>query len=70
MGLLEDLQQLDAALASGVRQVKYQDKWVEYQTITDMLQYRKILVARLRPGGVTTLDVKYPAYNGGFDANT
>lgn len=70
MGVLEDLQQLDSALASGVKQVKYQDKWVEYQSVSDMLMYRKILLARLSPGGVTKISVTNPAYNGGFDDYT
>jgi len=37
------LDALDAALAEGVRRVKYQDKEVEYRSLRDMLALREIM---------------------------
>lgn len=66
MSAADDLAKLEEALASGAKKVKYQDKEVEYQTTEDMLRYRKILIAKLQPGGRATYSVKAPGYNGGF----
>lgn len=54
----DDLQKLDRAIASGHLKVKYQDKEVTYQSLTDQLKARAVIVAQLNAGstvpGVTS----------------
>lgn len=38
-----DLDKLEAAIAAGVRRVKYSDKEVEYQSVDDMLKARDLI---------------------------
>lgn len=43
----QQLDTLDAAIAQGVRVVKYADKTVEYQSLDDMLKVRRLMAAEL-----------------------
>jgi len=40
---LEDLENLEAAIAQGVTRVKYTDKEVEYRSINEMVQIRNMM---------------------------
>lgn len=43
----EQLDTLDAAIASGSKRVKYADKEVEYQSLDDMLRVRDLMAQEL-----------------------
>lgn len=43
----ENLKALEEAIASGVQRVKYSDKEIWYQSLSDMLQVRKLMRAAL-----------------------
>ena len=61
---LDQLNALDAAIASGTKSVKYADKEVEYQSLADMLRVRDLMAQEL---GLTTAASKrkYASYNKG-----
>lgn len=40
---VENLKALEEAIASGVQRVKYSDKEIWYQSLSDMLQVRKLM---------------------------
>tara|TARA_A200000113_G_scaffold216263_1_gene221392 strand:+ start:1039 stop:1233 length:195 start_codon:yes stop_codon:yes gene_type:complete len=42
-----DLDTLDSAIAKGIKEVKYADREVKYQSISEMLQARAVMVASL-----------------------
>ena len=44
---LERLEKLEAAIADGVRRVKYTDKEIEYQSLEDMLKARDLMRRKL-----------------------
>lgn len=46
-----DLQALERAISEGAKVVQYQDRRVEYQSLSDMLRLRSIMRAEL---GMTT----------------
>lgn len=43
-----DLLKLDKAIASGVRRIEYHDKILEYKTLAEMLQARRMIVNALQ----------------------
>ena len=45
-----DLQELDKAIASGVKKVKYSDREVEYRDTAQMLQARSVILQELNRG--------------------
>jgi len=45
------LDALDAAIASGAREVRFQDRTVVYQSLAAMLQARTLLYSSLNPAG-------------------
>lgn len=60
----DDLDGIEAAIASGARRVRFQTHEVEYQSINEMLRVRDVIKAELdasaRPG------VSFAEYRGGF----
>jgi len=60
----QQLDALDAAIASGSKKVKYADKEVEYQSIADMLRVRDLMAQEL---GLIPADKKkkFANYNKG-----
>jgi hypothetical protein len=46
-----DLDTLDAAIKSGVTEVRFQDRTVRYKSLADMMQERTLIYTALNPGG-------------------
>ena len=46
-----DLDVIDAAIASGALRVKYKDREVQYQSLADLLTARSIIASALGTGG-------------------
>lgn len=46
-----DLDNLDAAIKSGVTEVRFQDRTVRYKSVQDMLAERTLIYTSLNPGG-------------------
>ncbi len=46
-----DLDVIDAAIASGALRVKYKDREVQYQSLADLLTARSIIASALGAGG-------------------
>lgn len=44
---LEDLQNLEEAIAKGIKKVKYTDKEIEYRSVDEMLKVRDLIKACL-----------------------
>lgn len=61
-----DLEKLEAAIYSGTRRVKYQDKEVEYSSMEEMLKARRVLISQLSSSRPIQLSAKAPIYDGGF----
>ena len=47
-----DLDTLDAAIKSGVSEVRFQDETVRYRSINDMMTARTLIFSILNPPGV------------------
>jgi methionine synthase I (cobalamin-dependent) len=63
----EDLAALNAAIASGAKKVKYSDREIEYQSLSDMLKARGIIRAALGCCGSTLAGGRtYGAYSSGL----
>jgi hypothetical protein len=63
----DDLAALDAAIASGAKKVKYSDREIEYQSLSDMLKVRGIMRAALGcPGATLAAGRTYGGYSKGL----
>lgn len=65
---LDQLNALDAALAAGVKKVKYADKEVEYASTSEMLRIRDLMIEEL---GLSDdkFDRKFGEFNSGLFCN-
>jgi hypothetical protein len=60
---LENLTALNAAIATGAKEVYYGDKRVVYRSLAEMLQTRALMSAQLNPG---TPQRKNPIFDKGL----
>lgn len=60
----DQLTALSAAIANGVKEVRYGDKIVMYQTLKEMLELRSLMRREL--GLEKKTQVTYPAFSKGF----
>lgn len=67
MATQADLDKLEAAIFTGTRRVKYQDKEVEYNSIDDMKKARNLLIMKLQTAKPLEITMVSPEYDGGFE---
>jgi hypothetical protein len=62
----DDLDVLNASIAQGALKVKYADKEVEYRSLKDMLELRRLMAAELGLLPDPDTNRKYAEFNKGF----
>lgn len=63
---IEDLAALDAAIATGAKRVQYHDKFIEYQSIQNMLAARRLIFSWLFPDQVGRPGRVYGSFSKGL----
>ena len=61
----EDLVALDKAIATGAKRVQYHDKFIEYQSIQNMLMARRLIISYLYPDALAVRSRRYAGFSKG-----